>query len=164
MRILNLLLITVLFSLSGMLPFSAYAADSAIKVTSIAEVEIEVSGAGGKKLQRKSVERAVPGTEVIYTNTFQNTLKKPAGNIVIDNAIPNDSEYKAGSSFGKNCDIQFSVDGGKTFRHAEDLKVKDMEGKERTALAREYTNIRWTYKGQLAPGKSGEVGFRATIK
>ena len=165
MQISRLLLTTTLLALLGSFSSGVQAADAAIKVTSIAQTEVEIVGKNGKKmLKRSPVEKAVPGTEVIYTTTFENIIKKPAGNIVIDNPIPNDSEYKAGSAFGKDCDILFSVDGGKKFGHAEELTIKDADGKVRPALAREYTHIRWIYKGQLAAGKSGEVGFRAVIK
>jgi uncharacterized repeat protein (TIGR01451 family) len=164
MRISRLLLTTTLLALLGSFSTVAHAAD-AIKVTSIAQVETETAGKDGKKiLKRVPVQKAIPGTEVIYTTTFENIIKKPVGDIVINNPIPNASEYKAGSAFGKDCDILFSVDGGKTFGHAEELMVKDADGKTRPALAKEYTNIRWTYKKQLAAGKSGEVGFRAAIK
>ena len=159
------MLTTALLALLGSFSSAVHAAGDDIKVTSIAQVETEVVGQDGKKtLKRGPVEKAVPGTEVIYTTTFENLIKKPIGDIVINNPIPNASEYKAGSAFGKDCDILFSVDGGKTFGHAEELTVKDADGKPRPALAREYTNIRWVYKKQLAPGKSGEVGFRAVVK
>jgi uncharacterized repeat protein (TIGR01451 family) len=165
MRISRLLLATTLLALLGTFVSAAHAADSPIKVTSIAQIEVEVTGADGKKtLKRTPPDKAVPGTVVIYTNTFENTGKKPADNIVINNPIPNDSEYVAGSAFGKDCEILFSVDGGKKFGHAEELKIKDAQGNVRTALAREYTHIRWNLKVQLGAGKSGEVGFRATIK
>ena len=165
MCISRLLLTTTLLALLGSFSTGVQAAGAAIKVTSIAQVETEAIGKDGKKvLKRGPVAKAVLGTEVIYTTTFENLIKKPVGDIVIDNPIPNASEYKAGSAFGQNCDILFSVDGGKTFGHAEDLKVKDADGKERPALTKDYTNIRWIYKGQLAVGKSGEVGFRAAIK
>jgi len=165
MRISHVLLTTALLALLGSFSSGAQAADSTIKVTSIAEVEVEVVGMDGKKtLKRTPPDKAIPGTVVIYTTTFENIGKKSASNIVIDNPIPNDSEYNAGSAFGKNCEILFSADGGKKFGHAEDLKIKDSEGKEHIALAKEYTHIRWKYKVPLAPAKSGEVGFRATIK
>jgi uncharacterized repeat protein (TIGR01451 family) len=161
----RLFFIITLLALLGSFSSGAQAAGAAINVTSIAQVETETVGKDGKKMfKRGPVEKAVPGTEVIYTTTFENLIKKPVGDIVIDNPIPNASEYKAGSAFGKNCEILFSVDGGKTFGHAEELTIKDADGKERTALAKDYTNIRWKYKSQLPPGKSGEVGFRAAIK
>jgi len=165
MRITNLFYPAALLALLGSFSLNAHAADGTINLTSIAQVEIEVTGKDGKKTrQRAPVTKAVPGTEVIYTTTFANTLNKAAENININNPIPNDSEYKGGSAFGKDCEILFSIDGGKTFGHAEQLKIKGADGKERTALPKEYTHIRWNYKAKLAPGKSGEVGFRAVIK
>lgn len=165
MRIVNSLLAAAMLALLAGISQGAFAAEEAIKVTSIAQTEVEVIGKDGKKtLKRTPVAKAVPGTEVIYTTTFENTIDKPAGNISINNPVPEHTEYKAGSAFGKDCEILFSVDGGKTFGHAEDLKVTGEDGKKRTALPREYTHIRWNYRAQLAPGKSAEVGFRAVIK
>jgi uncharacterized repeat protein (TIGR01451 family) len=164
MRISHLLLATTLWLALGSISGAAQSADGAISLKSIAQVEMEVIDKDGKKtLQRTPVGKAVPASEVIYTTTFQNLIDKPVGNIVINNPIPNDSDYKAGSAFGKDCEILFSVDG-KSFAVAENLKVKGADGKERIALPREYTHIRWTYRGQLAAGKSGEVGFRTLIK
>lgn len=164
MRVSRLLFTTTLLALLGSFSLGAQAAGGAIKVKSVAEIEVEVVKNGIKEIKRTSPEKAVPGTEIIFTNTFENISDKAAGDIVINNPIPNDTEYKAGSAFGKDCEILFSADSGKSFAAAENLKVKDVDGKVHTALSKEYTNIRWTFKGQLAAGKSGEVGFRAVIK
>ena len=165
MRIYHMLITATLFMVLGGFSLGSQADDGAVKVTSIAQIEIEVIGKDGKKmLKRVPAEKAIPGAEVIYTTTFENKIKLAISDIAINNAIPNDSEYKGGSAFGQDCEILFSVDGGKVFDVAENLKVKGADGKERAALPKEYTNIRWTYKGQLAAGKSGEVGFRAIIK
>jgi uncharacterized repeat protein (TIGR01451 family) len=164
MRMTNLILSTTLITLLGSLSLAAHAADGAIKVKSIAQLEVEVVGKDGKKsLERTPVEKAVPGTEVIFTNSFENISTKAASDIVINNPIPNSTTYKAGSAFGQDCEILFSVDGGKSFGVAESLKVKAEDGTEHNALPKEYTNIRWSYKKQLPAGKTGEVGFRATI-
>lgn len=165
MRISHLLFTATLFGALGSVPAGALAADGAIKLTSIAQIEIETVGKDGMKTRkREPVVKAIPGTEVFYTTTFQNIIDKPAGNIVIDNPIPNDSEYKAGSAYGKDCEILFSADGGNKFGRAEELKVKGADGKERTALPGEYTHIRWIYKVQLPAGKSGEAGFSVVVK
>lgn len=165
MRIINLMFTVFIAALLGSLSPVTQAAEGAIKVTSIAQTEIEATGKDGKKTrQRAPVATALPGTEVIYTTTFENTAKKPASGIVINNPVPNDSEYIGGSAFGKDCEILFSADGGKKFGHAEELKIKTEDGKLRTALPGEYTHIRWLYKKQLPPGKSGEAGFRAKVK
>lgn len=152
----------LLAGLSGV-SLGAQAATGAIKVTSIVETDVEVLKAGKKELKRVPVTKAVPGTEVIFTTRFENVSEKPATGVTINNPIAKEVEYKAGSAFGADCEITFSADEGKTFAAAESLKVKAAEG-ERNALPKEYTNVRWLYKGQLAAGKASEVGFRAVIK
>ena len=164
MRNFRLLFAANLLILLGGFSPGIQAVDATIKVSSIAEVEVEVVKNGKKEIMRIPPDKAVPGTEVIFTNTFENLGGKTASDIVINNPVPNDTGYKAGSAIGRDTVITFSADGGKTFGTAENLKIRGADGKQRSALPGEYTHIRWTYKGQLAAGKSGEVGFRAIVK
>lgn len=152
-------------SLSALLlAVSVHAAPGAVEVKSIAEVEVEVVNAKGKKeLKRQPVEKAVPGTEVIYTTTFKNLVAKPVGNIALTNPIPNNTTYKAGSASGTHTDITYSLNG-KDYAPLDALKVKGKDGKERAALPAEISHIRWTYRGDLPVGKTGEISFRTVIK
>jgi uncharacterized repeat protein (TIGR01451 family) len=156
-----------LLALTGWLSAPVFAAPEkgAIEVKNVAEIEKEVKTTDGKvEKKRELIKHAPPGTEVIYTTTFTNISSKPAGNIVLDNPVPKDTTLVAGSVFGQNTDISYSVDGGKKFDRAENLRVKTAEGRERPATSADYTTLRWSYKGDLAPGQRGEVGFRAVIK
>lgn len=158
------LLASCAFALIALVHPAVHAAD-AVELKTVAEVEVEVVDSQGRKtLKRQPVEKAVPGTEVIYTTRYKNLIGKPVGNIVINNPVPNDTAYQGGSASGANTDISFSVDGGKTYASPDKLKLKGKDGKDRPALASEYTHIRWALKGELPPGKGGEVGFRALIK
>lgn len=135
-----------------------------IVVQSIAEQEIEVklpNGKTEKKLQ--AVTKAIPGSEVIYTTRFTNQGKLPAGNIAVTNPVPENTVYVGGSAFGDNTTITYSLDS-KNFNTPDKLKIKTADGKERPAVPTEYTAIRWVYKGELAVGKTGDVGFRVKIK
>jgi uncharacterized repeat protein (TIGR01451 family) len=135
-----------------------------IKVQSIAEQEVEVKLPNGKtEKKRQPVEKAVPGSEVIYTTRFTNQGKQAAGNIAVTNPVPDNTAYVAGSAAGDNTTITYSLDG-KNFTTPDKLKLKTPEGSERPALPAEYAHIRWAYKGELAPGKTGEVSFRVRIK
>lgn len=142
---------------------AAPAEPGAIVVQSTAEQEVEVKLPNGKtEKKRQPVAKAVPGSEVIYTTRFTNQGKQPAGNIVITNPVPENTAYVGGSAFGDNTAISFSLDG-KAYATPDKLVVNAPEGK-RPALPAEYTHIRWTYKGELPVGKTGEVGFRVKIK
>lgn len=165
MRISRFFTIPMVFVLTSGFALTVHAADGAIKVTSLAEVEVVTVGKDGKKsIKRTSPEKATPGTEVIFTNVFENVSNKVASDIVINNPIPSGTFYKAESVAGKDTVIEFSADGGKTLGSAEKIMARSADGSQHTATPSEYTNIRWTYKGQLAPGKSSEVSFRAVIK
>lgn len=161
LRFIPSLLIAVLLT-AVHLP--AQAAAGQVELKSIAEREVETVTNGKKEIHRAPVNKAVPGDEIIYTTVFKNLTGKPVGDIVITNPVPNDSLYKADSASGANTVITFSADGGKQYAAPGQLTVKTKDGKTRPALPSDYTHIRWTYKGELGAGKSGEVSFRAFIK
>lgn len=161
MHIIRVVTTAILLVAAG----AAFAQSNPIVVKHVAETEVTVTNAQGvAERKRMPVERAVPGTEVIYTTTFTNTGAKPAGNIAITNPIPADTTFVSGSAFGDNTDITFSIDGGKTYLPADKLRVRTADGKERAAAAADYTHIRWAYRGDLAPSRTGTAGFRAVIK
>ncbi len=144
---------------------SAIAQQNPILVKNVAETEVEKKNAQGvAEKVRVPLDKATPGTEVIYTTTFTNNGSKPANAIAITNPVPENTTYVGGSAFGSNTDIAFSIDGGKTYSAADKLRVKTPEGRERPALPSDYTHIRWSFKGDLPPAKTGEAGFRAVIK
>lgn len=153
----------LLLMLSG-ISLPALATEEGISVTSIAEVDVEVIRNGQREIVRTSPEKAVPGTVVIFTNRFANVSQKAARDVVMSNAIPANTVYQSGSAFGADCAITFSVDGGKNFALAENIRLVRADGREEIAQAAQYTHIRWSYIGELAAGRSGEVGFRAVIK
>lgn len=136
-----------------------------IELTTIVEQEIIEKDANGKeKIKRIPAAKVVPGNEVIYTTRFKYNGDDPATDIVISNPIPQFTVYKLGTAAGKNTVIQYSVNNGESFHSTEQLKVKDLEGEVRAAGAEDYTNIRWTYLGQLDKGDEGTVEFRVVLR
>ena len=136
-----------------------------IALTTVAETEVtELSAQGKKIVKRVPAESVVPGSEVIYTITAKNTGSEPADNIVVTNPIPAQTVYIEGSAFGAGSKIAFSVDGGKSFDTAGNLKVKDANGKSRAATAEDYTHVRWTLTFSLKPGESAPVWYRVRVK
>ena len=135
-----------------------------IELRNVAEMDVETKTADGKvERKRVAVQTAVPGAEVIYTSTFRNLGKRPAGNIVVVNPVPANTTLVGGSAFGENTEITFSADGGKTWAAADKLKVSGADGKQRPAGVTEITHVRWALRGELPAGKQGVVGFRVTV-
>ena len=140
------------------------ATPGSVSVKNIAEMEVKVVENGVPVIKRVPVQKALPDAEIIYTTTFKNLIDKPVGDIVVENPVPNDSMYKSGSAMGSNTVISYSVNGGKNYGAPDTLKVKTKDGKERQALASEYTHIKWVYQGALAAGKSSDISFRTVVK
>jgi uncharacterized repeat protein (TIGR01451 family) len=135
-----------------------------IELRNVAEMEQEVKTPEGKvEKKRLPALKAIPGNEVIYTSTFRNNGKKPAANVSVVNPVPANTTYVGGSAFGENTEIAFSADGGRTWAPADKVTVTGPDGKKRPAAASDLTHIRWTYRGELAPGKQGAVGFRVVV-
>ena len=162
--LINLLFVSLAASAGPLVHAQARPASGNIEFKNIAEVEVEVKAADGKiEKKRGPVQKAIPGTVIFYTSTFKNVSAKPAGNIVINNPIPANTTLVAASPYGENMDIGYSADGGKTWATSDKLKVKGTDGKERAAAISEITHIRWTVRGELAPGKQDEAGFRVVV-
>lgn len=139
-------------------------AQGTIELASRAEMEIiKVNDQGEKVTERIPAEKVLPGETVIYTNTYTNTGKEPATDIVINNPVPKHTNYVAGSAFGE-AEIYFSADNGATFAPPEEVTVIGEDGKPRLAKPGEYTNLRWNVLKELQPGESGEVGFRVRLQ
>ena len=106
--------------LSLVLAMSAFAwvgvADAAggLQLSNRVFQEIEIKRADGET-EHKTVPAAmvVPGNEVIYVITYENTGDKPADNVVVTNPVPAELEYV--SVLGPAPANQVSVDGGKHF-------------------------------------------------
>jgi uncharacterized repeat protein (TIGR01451 family) len=133
-----------------------------IELKTIAQVEKEVVNARGEK-SRVLVEagKVVPGTEVIWTVTANNTCKVASDNVTINNAVPEHMTLVPGSAIGAGSDITYSLDG-KTFTTADKLTVTE-NGATRPAHADEYRHIRWEFKNSLQPGASAFARFRAVL-
>ncbi len=141
---------------------------SALEVKSIAEIESKVQPKFGQHgppaVKLVPADRVVPGDRVIYTLEVRN-----AGATVVDTPsvsyrIPEHMRYVADSAVGPGAEVSYSIDGGRTFERAENLKVIGAGGKARAAVAADYTDIRWKLKNSLKVNSVAFVRFRALVK
>jgi uncharacterized repeat protein (TIGR01451 family) len=136
-----------------------------IRLTSVAEIEKEVVNAEGqKKVKRMPATEVVPGTEVIFTTTYENVSKEKAEKAVITNPVPQHMVYSENSARGTDTKITFSIDDGKSFSIPAKLFVFDAAGRKFPARPQDYTHIRWEVIKTLPSGARGEVSFRAILK
>lgn len=151
--------------LGAALAAPAAALAAGLELKSEAFQDIVLKGKDGKvQKKRQAVTTAVPGTEIIYVITYRNGGSQPANDVVINNPIPAEMLFVAGSAEGQGTRIDMSVDGGKQFGSLEALQVKAADGKPRAARGEDVTHVRWTVQGAIAPGKSGSVSYRALVR
>lgn len=156
--------LTLLILLCLTLPGLVLAKDD-IRFDTSVEVEVEKTNAQGEKaFVREPAVLVVPGTMVIYTNSFTNQTGEPAENLVLTNPIPEKMEYIAGSASDDNATVTFSADGGETFAAEDQLFISDSSGQRRLASPKEYTDIRWVLTSPLSPTETGSVEYRARLK
>lgn len=148
-----------------MLPVCSYAAPQVV-LNMKAEIDVVVEENGVKVTKRVPAEEVEAGKVVFYTLTYINEGNELAKNIELKNKIPADTTYELNSAWGKDSDIQFSIDNSKTYKKPSLLfyEVKDEKGKVKKQMVtpEKYTDILWVIK-EVAPGKSGEVGFNVTV-
>ncbi|MBE9536348.1 MAG: hypothetical protein IMF07_04130 [Proteobacteria bacterium] len=150
------------------LPLSSAMAEGkgSLTLQFMAEREIEVFNEKGEieiKRVKVSETKTIPGDEVIYTTLYNHVGKDTAENVVITNAVPEHMIYTDKSAEGKGTRITFSADGGKNYDLPSRLKVKEADGRIRSASAADYTHIHWTID-KLNPGDKGRASFKARVK
>jgi uncharacterized repeat protein (TIGR01451 family) len=116
--------------------------------------------------QERPTFRMVPATQlaqgqvVYYTVRITNPTPVFANKVQVSQMIPANTTYLAGSAGGPGADVEFSIDGGRSFAPAAELKLAD--GVTRAPPGR-YTHIRWRLRNPLAPGATALARFRATF-
>lgn len=159
----SLALISLFFTLTA--SFNTLAAPK-IDLNMRAELEITVKEDGKDVIKRIEAKEVEPGQEVIYTLTYVNSGDEGAFNVKLNNQIPVNTTYKAGSAWGDNAAIEFSIDDGQSFKQPALLVYQttnaDGETIEHKASPEKYTHLRWIVK-EIPADSKGEVGFRITV-
>jgi uncharacterized repeat protein (TIGR01451 family) len=133
--------------------------------TAIDVQRLEVrEGRHGEEVRRwVPATRLNAGDEVHYTVRVRNPGKAAVESIVVTKRLPFGVHYLRGSAAGPAAEVQFSLDGGKTFATAEQLSKSEGGGKPgaRKALESEYTHVRWVLSRPLGPSSTALLRFRA---
>ena len=125
---------------------------------------VEVKQANGKsKIEWVKPDNIIPGDKVGYRITVNNKGTAEAGDLVLNNPVPDNTIYVAESARGANSKIEFSVDGGSQFGEPAQLFIKK-DGKQLPATAKDYTHVRWTLLTPLKAGDKSSVQYVVQVK
>src|SRR6266446_4242500 len=100
-----------------------------LAIRSIAEVEFRSRVAGREVVNLIPADRVVPGDRVIYTLEVRNTGATAMDTPVVTHPVPEHMRYVADSAVGPGAEVSYSVDGGRSFDRAENLKVQGMDAR-----------------------------------
>ena len=101
---------------------------------------------------------------MFFTLYIRNTAPVEAPDVAVIWPVPANTIYVRGSATGPAAEISYSIDGGRTFRRATQLRARDASGSERPATERDYTHIRWQLRYPLAPQAVALARFRAVFQ
>lgn len=107
-----------------------------------------------------------PGDVLRYTLTFANPTERPLQNVTLSNPLPAALRLVAGSSRASRADarLEFSADNGQTYSAAPTLEVVvDGRTVRRPASPEQYTHVRWTVEGAVAPRSTVTAQYDARV-
>jgi uncharacterized repeat protein (TIGR01451 family) len=137
----------------------------AITITAAKEVKETKNGITTTKLV--TTKSAASGEILHYTLTYLNKGDEAATQAVVVDPIPAGTVYIANSATGKDAEIEFSADGGKTFAQpvkvSHEYRLSSGKVEKRIATPDDYTHIRWTLRNVPA-GAGGTAGFSVKVK
>ncbi len=103
------------------------------------------------------------GDVVEYRLVFTNITGRPVNNIQFTDPIPEGMHYLQGTAGAdrENVDVEFSLDGGTSYSELPMVEVVvDGRTELRPASPEDYTNIRWTVRGEVQPDASVTAAFQ----
>lgn len=125
-------------------------------------------GTGGAEIRRwVPATRLTAGDELHYTVRVRNPGKEPVTDVVVTKRLPFGVHYERGSAAGPAAEVQFSIDGGKTFATPDAMARASGGGKNKKGARKppvsDYTHVRWVLTRPLSPGATALLRFRATF-
>jgi len=154
----------LLVALALVIGCKCLAAADPISIKAIAEVEQSSTSARRETSKLIPADRVVSGDIVIYTLEVRNTAAASVRRPVVIFAVPEHMTYSADSAVGPGTEVTYSVDSGRSFDVAENLRIQERDGQLRPATAADYTHIRWQLKNALKGNSVAFVRFRARVK
>jgi uncharacterized repeat protein (TIGR01451 family) len=142
------------------IPSVAFAAD-AVALSSAVFVERQlIDNSGRSRVELHAPQVVTPGDRLVFILSYRNTGEKPATHFTVTNPLPQAVAY-AGTP---DEDALISVDGGRTWGRLSTQRIREDDGRWRSARPDDVTHIRWTLAQPLRAGATGKLSFRGTVR
>jgi uncharacterized repeat protein (TIGR01451 family) len=108
-----------------------------------------------------------PGDRILYRVEVSNQGDMAAKNPVAIGPIPAGTKYVAGTATQEaSLQVDYSIDGGKTYSSVPTISVTGKDGKVQTlpAPVERYTTVRWSWNSVLPPGAKSSVSYQVQVR
>ncbi|MGK2910275.1 MAG: hypothetical protein ACSLE1_10840 [Sphingobium sp.] len=153
--------LSVVLAAIGIAAASPAAAKGVVLTNTVMAQQRATAADGSTSIALVPVSRVVPGDRVVFRIAYRNEGSIPAGNLTLDNPIPDALAYRGPAS--DSAAPELSVDG-RNFGPLATLKVRGSDGALRPAQSGDVTHVRWKLASPIAPGASGRVAFEAVVR
>ncbi len=141
-------------------PFSAQAAER-IELSSDVFVEKIFQDTNGRqKVILEKPVTVVPGDRLIFVLKYRNVGDSSANDVTVTNPMP------TAVSFQETLDGTelVSVNGGRSWNRLQNIRVREPDGRVRSAVPEDVTHIRWNLSNAISGGSQGKLTFRGVVK
>ncbi len=113
--------------------------------------------------RERDANRVSNGDVVAYRLVFTNITGRPVNNIQFTDPIPEGMHYLQGTASAdrEDVDVEFSLDDGTSYSEQPMVEViVDGQTERRPASPEDYTDVRWTVHGDVAPDARVTASFQ----
>lgn len=146
-------------ALAALHPVSADAGQPVALQSGVFVERVSVGPDGHEQRTLAAPAQLGQGDRVIFLVRYRNTGTTPIGNLSLVNAVPRTVRVEADRP-----DMLVSVDGGASWGRLSTLSVRTPLGGTRRAVSDDVTHIRWAPRSAIAPGATGQISYRGTIR
>lgn len=123
----------------------------------VERVSTDINGRARRVLE--SADRAGSGDQLIFVVNWRNEGSRSVRGLAVTYAVPRGTQLDLNDPA-----MQLSVDGGAHWGRLSDLWLPTPLGGARRAVPSDITHVRWTVSDEIAPGESGRLSYRATMR
>jgi len=120
-----------------------------------------------KWISLSAIDKIARGDRILYHVQIMNQGDRAAKIPVAVGPIPLGTAYVPGTATRtKNVDVQFSIDGGRTFSPSPAVALSSKDGKRRILPAppERYTTVRWRWDTPLPVGAKAVVSYQVQVR
>ncbi|WP_298401637.1 hypothetical protein [Sphingobium sp.] len=150
----------VLVTLTALMAAQAAGAQQPLRLDTqmfVEKVTVDLNGRSRRTLAM--ADRAAPGETVVMILHWRNDSGRPVRDFAITRAM-----LRGASPDLTDPAVQVSIDGGNHWSRFDQLWLPTPLGGIRRAVTEDVTHIRWLLPDVAAPGQTGRLSYRSTVR